>query len=524
MAEQGKFKKELNTMDLTFVALGAIFGSGWLFGASYVAGYAGPAGIISWIIGGVTVFFLGLVYCELGAALPKAGGIIRFPVFSHGELVGYLLASLTVIAFSSLIAIEVVAARQYATAWFPWLTSDVATGTPTIAGWIAQLFLTAFFFIINYNGVKSFAIANNIISLFKFIVPALVMVVLMFYFQPENLTAHGFAPFGAHGVQMAVTAGGVIFAYLGLTPVVSVASEVKNPQRTIPIALLLSIVLSTIIYIVLQLVFLGSIPPDMLSDGWGAIAKKFALPYHDIAMLLGLGWLGLLVVADAVISPAGTGNIYMVATPRVIYAWSRSGTFFSRFSVIHKGSGIPRPALWLTLALSIFWTMPFPSWKELINVVSGALCLSYALAPIACGALRRNAPDLHRPFRVKGVEIISPLTFIIASLIVYWSGWNVICWLFPIEILLFLCYIMAAKKVPTEHVSLQQQIKSAMWLIGYYVMTLIISYLGSFGGKGILTSPADVLLMTAVALGCYYWAMMTCLPKANITEAPDADE
>ena len=167
--------------------------------------------------------------------------------------------------------------------------------------------------------------------------------------------------------------------------------------------------------------------------------------------------------------------------------------------------------------------MPFPSWKELINVVSGALCLSYALAPIACGALRINAPDLPRPFRVRGLKIISPLTFIIASLIVYWSGWSVICWLYPIEIVLFFCYILAGKKVPSEHVSLQQQIRSALWLVGYYVLTLIISYLGSFGGKGVLTSPWDVIAMAAVSLVCYYWAMKTCLPTANITEAPDAD-
>ncbi|MBB5142982.1 hypothetical protein [Desulfovibrio intestinalis] len=156
-------------------------------------------------------------------------------------------------------------------------------------------------------------------------------------------------------------------------------------------------------------------------------------------------------------------------------------------------------------------------------MVSGALCLSYALAPIACGALRINAPDLPRPFRVRGLKIISPLTFIIASLIVYWSGWSVICWLFPIELLLFVAYILASKKVPTQHVSLQQQIKSTLWLVAYYILTLIISYLGSFGGKGILTSPWDVVAMGLVALLCYYWAMKTCLPKANITEAPDAD-
>lgn len=77
-------------MDLTFIGLGAIFGSGWLFSASHVASQAGPAGILSWIIGGFAVLILGIIYCELGAALPRAGGIIRYPVFSHGPLQGYL--------------------------------------------------------------------------------------------------------------------------------------------------------------------------------------------------------------------------------------------------------------------------------------------------------------------------------------------------------------------------------------------------------------------------------------------------
>ncbi|MDU2540879.1 MAG: amino acid permease, partial [Klebsiella sp.] len=95
VAESGKFKKQLTLTDLTFIGLGAIFGSGWLFAASHVASIAGPAGIASWVIGGFAVLLLGIVYCELGAALPRAGGIIRYPVFSHGELMGYLLGFIT---------------------------------------------------------------------------------------------------------------------------------------------------------------------------------------------------------------------------------------------------------------------------------------------------------------------------------------------------------------------------------------------------------------------------------------------
>lgn len=307
MSGQGKFKKQLSLVDLTFIGLGAIFGSGWLFAASHVSAIAGPAGIFSWLLGGFAVLLLGIVYCELGAALPRAGGVVRYPVFSHGPLLGYLMGFITLIAFSSLVAIEVVAARQYAAAWFPGLT-HAGNSNPTLLGWLVQFALLCLFFWLNYSSVKTFAKSNNFISLFKFVVPLLVIGVLFTFFKPENFHVQGFAPFGLSGIEMAVSAGGIIFAYLGLTPIISVASEVRNPQRTIPIALILSVLLSTLIYGLLQLAFLGSIPTDMLANGWSSISKQFSLPYRDIALTLGVGWLAYLVVADAVISPAAAAT------------------------------------------------------------------------------------------------------------------------------------------------------------------------------------------------------------------------
>jgi amino acid transporter len=320
------FKRNLSLIDLTFIGLGAIFGSGWLFSASYVAAIAGPAGIVSWLIGGAAVLLLGLVYCELGAALPHSGGVVRYPVYSHGALLGYLMGLITLIAFSSLIAIEVEACRQYASAWFPQLTQPDSQ-SPTALGWWVQLAILGVFFLLNYFSVKTFARANNVVSVFKFVVPLAVIVARLCFFRPGNLTAHGFAPFGFAGVAGAVSAGGIIFAYLGLTPIVSVAGEVRNPQRSIPIALILSVLLSTGIYLLLQVAFLGAVPGAMVAHGWRGIDKLFALPFHDIAMALGLGWLSFLVVCDAVISPSGCGNIYMNATPRVVYGWARGGTF-----------------------------------------------------------------------------------------------------------------------------------------------------------------------------------------------------
>ncbi|WP_016774243.1 APC family permease [Pseudomonas sp. R62] len=522
MSGQGKFKKQLSLIDLTFIGLGAIFGSGWLFAASHVSAIAGPAGIFSWLLGGFAVLLLGIVYCELGAALPRAGGVVRYPVYSHGPLLGYLMGFITLIAFSSLVAIEVVASRQYAAAWFPGLTK-AGSGDPTILGWLVQLGLLCVFFLLNYRSVKTFAKANNLVSVFKFIVPLLVIGVLFTFFKPDNFQVQGFAPFGLSGVEMAVSAGGIIFAYLGLTPIISVASEVKNPQRTIPIALILSVLLSTLIYVLLQMAFLGSIPTEMLANGWAGISKEFALPYRDIALALGVGWLAYLVVADAVISPSGCGNIYMNATPRVIYGWAQTGTFFKVFTHIDEKSGIPRPALWLTFALSVFWTLPFPSWEALINVVSAALVLSYAVAPVSVAALRRNAPDMPRPFRVKSMGLLGPVSFIIAALIVYWSGWNTVSWLLGLQILMFVIYLFCGRFVPTAHLSLARQVRSSAWLIAFYAVTIVLSKLGTFGGLGILTHPFDTIVVAACATGIYYWGAATGVP-AHLLRLDDEDE
>ena len=523
MTGQGKFKKQLSLIDLTFIGLGAIFGSGWLFAASHVSAIAGPAGIFSWLLGGFAVLLLGIVYCELGAALPRAGGVLRYPVYSHGPLLGYLMGFITLIAFSSLVAIEVVASRQYAAAWFPELTK-VGSSDPTVLGWFVQFGLLCLFFLLNYRSVKTFAMANNLVSVFKFIVPLLVIGVLFSFFKPANFEVHGFAPFGLSGIEMAVSAGGVIFAYLGLTPIISVASEVKNPQRTIPIALILSVLLSTAIYVLLQTAFLGGIPTEMLANGWAGVAKELALPYRDIALALGVGWLAYLVVADAVISPSGCGNIYMNATPRVIYGWAQTGTFFKIFTRIDEKSGIPRPALWLTFGLSVFWTLPFPSWEALINVVSAALVLSYAVAPVSVAALRRSAPGMPRPFRVKGMNVLGPLSFIIAALIVYWSGWGTVSWLLGLQILMFVIYLLCGRLVPTAHLNLGQQVRSSAWLIGFYALTILLSKLGSFGGIGVLSHPFDTVIVAVCALGIYYWGAATGVPAHLIRLETEDDE
>ncbi|MCL6593867.1 MAG: APC family permease [Alicyclobacillus sp.] len=197
--EQGRFKKQLTLVDLTFLGLGSIVGSGWLFAAAHVAAQAGPAAWVSWLIGVVAVILLGLVYAELGGALPRAGGTVRYPTYSHGPLIGYLMGFASLIAFSSVAGIEVEATRQYASSWLPFLNRP-NSDMPSITGWLVQVALLAIFFAINYRGVKLFGKTNTWLTAFKFVVPVLTVLALLMQCKHANFVVHGFAPYGFSGI------------------------------------------------------------------------------------------------------------------------------------------------------------------------------------------------------------------------------------------------------------------------------------------------------------------------------------
>ncbi len=512
MSDSRHFKKSLSAFDLALIGFGTVFGSGWLFASSHVASIAGPAGIFSWLIAAVAVLTLGVVYCELGAAIPSPGGAISYLEISHGPMVTYLIGLMTVIYMSSIVGLEVVAARQYAAAWWPSL-NVAGTSNASTLGWFVQLALILFFFWLNFLSVRTFALANNIITTIKFVVPAIIIVMLLLHFKPENFHVAGFAPNGFSGIEAAVSTGGVIFAFLGLTPIVAVASEVRNPQRSIPIALVSSIVAAGVVYVLLQIAFLGAVPTSMLSGGWEAVSSKLSLPFYDIAIQLGIAWLGVAVAIDAVVSPSGCGNIFFGATPRAVFAWSSSGTFFKAFAHVDPKSGIPRRATWLTLALSVFWTLPFPSWEAMISVVSASLVVSYAVAPVSVAALRKSYPDMDRPFRVKAFGIIGPLAFVVATFIVYWTGWKNLCWLLGLQIVLYVGYLIVTRRNPVGTLSFGQQIRCSLWLVGYYLLTMLVSYVGPFGGIALVPHPYDILMVCAIALVVYYWGARTGAPR-----------
>lgn len=321
---------------------------------------AGADAWIAWVFGAVAVLLIGLVYAELGAALPRAGGFVRYPDFTHGSLVGYMIGFASMLAYSSVAGIEVEAVRGYAQYWWPALGDP--SGGPTMLGIIVQIALLVFFFLLNYWSVNIFGKTNTIITFLKFAVPLLTIILLLTQANWGNFSVGGAVPGGLHGIAKAVASGGIVFAFLGFRQAVDFGAEAKNPQRDIPLAIILAVLLGAVIYVLLQIAFVAAVPASELGNGWAGI--HFKSPFAGLATAIGLGWLANLLLIDAVISPAGTGNIYLSGTARTLFAWAKNGYFYSIFQKVDPRTGVPRGALWLTLILSALWTLPvqFKMW------------------------------------------------------------------------------------------------------------------------------------------------------------------
>lgn len=507
---------------MTMLGLGAIIGSGWLFASQKAANLAGPAAIVSWVIGGGAITFIALVYAEMGAMLPEAGGLVRYPQFSHGNFVGYIMGFSCITAYSTVIAIEAEAVVQYMSAYVPMLYVDHAM---TLAGWLVTLLFILLFFLLNYFSVRIFARVNNIVTILKFITPVLVVIVFFSRFNPANLHfGTGFAPFGLPGIFSAVSSGGVVFAFLGFRMAVDLGGEAKNPGRDVPLAIIIAVVISIGLYALLQTCFVGGLTAQSLSKGWGNLG--FKAPFADLAILLGFTWLAPVLFADALISPAGTGNIYTASTSRLILAQANNGLWWNIFRGIDKKSGVPRAALWLTLVLSIIWTAPFPTWNQLVGVVSGAVVFTYMVGPVSALAFRSTAPDMHRPLPIRGLPVIALIAFIVGTLLIYWNGWHTDWVVITVDLcsLVLYAYFMIAHKSLRK--DLAKNIRAGIWLVVYMLFLLAASYAGSsrFGGHDLIPYPLDMPAVALGAIGFFIWGCASAFVTPDIEAAILAQE
>ncbi len=519
-----RLKRHLGLIGLLFTAVGSIIGSGWLFGAMYASEQAGPAAIFSWIFGGIMILFIGLCYSELGTMFPLSGGVIRYPHFTHGSFASYTLGWVTWIAVASVAPVEVEAALQYAANYLPFLeTLKDGVAVLTTAGFFIACALMLLFCIINTLGIRWFARINNALVWWKLGIIALVIIAFLSsaHFDGSHLTDTkfgGFAPLGWHGVFSAIATAGVVFSYFGFRQGVELAGETSNPQRNVPIAIIGSLLICGVLYVLLQIAFIGILPDSALASGWSHIGTALqggldnrALQFGPLAALaipIGLSWLAILLYIDAFFSPGDTGLIYTTLTARMSYAMARNGNAPKALGKVNE-RGVP----WVSVILSFFvccvFFLPFPGWQKLIALVTAATVLSFGSGPVVMMALRRELPDHKRPFRLGGGWIIPFLAFLSSNLIVIWSGWGII-WKLMLVVVLGLI-LFAIQEIGWGKHTPEVELRPGMWVIVWLAGLTLISWLsrypepsahaGNLGALGLV----GVTLVTAIFSALILW-------------------
>jgi amino acid transporter len=529
-------KREMGLIGATWASETSIIGSGWLFGSYFAALAVGSAAIICWIIAGIMIIILALVHAELGGMYPVSGGTARFPHFAFGSIAGISFGFFSYLQAVTVAPIECFAVMQYGSHyWHGLFNAD--TGNVTGVGFAMTVVLMAVFTAINFLAMKTFSKVNNGITWWKVAIPVLTIIILLFKFHPGNFSAGGgFIPKGItwKDIFAAIPGAGIVFAYLGFEQADQLAGEVKNPQKNLPRAIIIAILLGTAIYVLLQVVFIGAMPPFLLTHGFGAlacpatgtcpahIATIVAGPFAGMAGIIGLGFWATILYIDAFISPFGTGLMYQTSTSRVGYGLARNRYYPQIFAKV-DANGIPWVSLLFAFAFGLVFLLPFPSWHSLVSLVTGASVLMYAGAPLSMGAFRRQVPDADRPYRVPAAGFLGPVGFVIANLIIYWSGFEAV---WKLGLCIVIGYVLIGVSMAFDKQRPPIDWKSAQWLPVYLIGLGIISWQGQFSG-GAVAAPVntghipfwiDMLVVAAFSLVIYFWAMATRLPTNEMLD------
>ena len=526
----GELKREIGFWGLTFISLGSIIGSGWLLGALYAAIAAGGASLVAWVLAAGMLMVLALIHAELGTAYPVAGGTSRFPYFAFGALAGFTAGWAAYLQAVTTAPIEVEASIQYldGTDWaqqhFVMLKSN---GTLNTRGLLVAVAAMLFFTFINVMGAKLLSESNSAMVIWKVLVPALTIIVLIsLSFHISNFTAGGgFAPYGVHGIFAALPAG-VVFALQGFEQAVQMGGEAKDPQRTVPRAVITAMLVGATIYILLEIAFIGALDPAHLANGWqhplgpGVVTSA----YYTLAIAVGAGWLAKILLVDAVISPAGTGLIYLGTSARISYALGEDDVMPDWLTKTSKRH-VPVYSILLAFVIGVLAFLPFPSWSSLIGLVTSATAIMYAFAPVSLAALHLRDPSRSRAYRVPWPLIMNPLGFIFADLIIYWGGfeatWKLLVGIFFGRVI-FEIELRRRDDVHREDVDWRAASWIWPWLIGMTILGLLGRY-GS-GSESYLPEWIDLAFVIVFSLVIFYYAVSLAMTTKQVQDAVKIEE
>ncbi|WP_232696618.1 amino acid permease [Brevibacillus daliensis] len=445
MLSQGNnITKSLGAMDLMLLGIGATIGTGVLVLTGLVAARdAGPAVIFSFMIAAFVCGLAALCYAEISSAIPVSGSVYTYSYATIGEFVAHLMGW-------TLLSVYVLTTSAVASGWTGYVSNFLAGFgidlpqelllIPSQGGLVnlPAMILVIFITLLLSLGTKESKKVNNIMVAIKLGVILLFIGVGVFYVKPVNWTP--FMPFGFEGVMAGAAA--VFFAFLGFDALATSAEEVKNPQRDLPIGIISSLVICTLIYVVVCLVMTGMVSYTELN-----VPEAMAYVLHAVGQDAVAG----VIAAGAIIGIMAVVFAYIYATTRVFYSMSRDGLLPKMFAKMNKKEA-PTAALWLTGIVSAFIS-GFIDLKELANLANIGALLTFAMVSITVIILRKSHPNMKRGFKVPFVPVLPIIS--VASIIFLMMNLPLQTWiLFSIWMVLGVIVYFAYSK---RHSNLQNQ-------------------------------------------------------------------
>ena len=400
-------KKVLGPFELVLLGVGAIVGTGiFVVTGVAAANYSGPALVVSFAIAGTACVFAALCYAEFATMVPIAGSAYTYGYASLGEIWAWIIGWDLILEYSVSIA-------AVAIGWSGYMVNLLAgvgipfpaalANPPGVSGGIVNLPAILIIGAITgllILGVRESATVNNVIVLVK-----LSVILLFIYLGVSHVNPVNWSPFLPYGWGGVVTGAAIVFfAYIGFDAVSTAAEEVRDPQRSLPIGIIGSLLISTVLYIIVSALLTGMVPYLEFRDTAAPVAYALSR--------IGITWGAALVSVGAICGITSVILVLLYGQTRIFFAMARDGLLPCTFGTVHPVLRTPVKVTLLvgcaTAALASL--LPLASVAELVNI--GTLA-AFIIVSAGVLVLRRSRPDIERPFRTPLVPWVPGLCILI---------------------------------------------------------------------------------------------------------------